>query len=247
MDAQAPEPPYPNSGGVAAIDIHQPFTPAERIQQLGQVDNVRFSSLPSPSPATTRSPTSPQDIASLLNHLSSAIRALATPPSSSSGYNNDGDDNGDVLILDNPADPSAHSSSSDPLESFKTAQASFFQTVDRIDKQLTRQIFALEEAGIITLRGGNGGAGANVASDHQQQQQEQEQAGGQQQQGADGAAGAVAARLEPNGIGRYGKLDVGQLNMASSTVERDFEAELWARAREHVEGMVRDEEDRMKE
>jgi hypothetical protein len=130
------------------------------------------------------------------------------------------------------------------LTSFRAAQAAFFQTVDRIDKQLTRQIFALEEAGIITLRG-------NTTNIGDQQQTQQQQGQGQQQQqqsgeAADGAA-AVAARLEPNGIGRYGKLDVGQLNMASSTVERDFEAELWRRAREHLERVVKEEEDRMKE
>ncbi|GAB1314848.1 hypothetical protein MFIFM68171_05058 [Madurella fahalii] len=228
MDYSAQSPDV-NGGETATIDIHQPFTPAERIQQLSQVDN---------------------DIASLLTHLSSAVRALATPPSSSisnnNNNNNNNDSSGDVLILDNPDESS---SSSDPLASFKSAQASFFQTVDRIDKQLTRQIFALEEAGIITLRGGGGGA--NTASDQQQQPHQHDHGGGQpqhQQQtgGADGASSGVA-RLEPNGIGRYGKLDVGQLNMASSRVERDFEEELWRRAREHLEGVVREEEDRMKE
>ncbi|KXX74444.1 hypothetical protein MMYC01_207918 [Madurella mycetomatis] len=227
----ATQSPDVNGGGTATIDIHQPFTAAERIQQLSQVDN---------------------DIASLLTHLSSAIRALATPPSSSSSNShNNSDSSGDVLILDNPAEPAA--TSSDPLTSFKSAQTSFFQTVDRIDKQLTRQIFALEEAGIITLRGGGG---SHISSDqqqqhnqdqsHQQQQQQQHPQHQQQAGGADGAGGA-AARLEPNGIGRYGKLDVGQLNMASSRVERDFEGELWRRAREHLEGVVREEEDRMKE
>ncbi|KAK4114867.1 hypothetical protein N656DRAFT_843563 [Canariomyces notabilis] len=220
MNDSAQPPQFSGAGlsGGPAVDIHQPFTPAERIEQLSQVDN---------------------DIASLLNHLSSAIRALATPPSAA-GSDNDG--SGDVLILD--SSPGAAPPSSSPLTSFRAAQAAFFQTVDRIDKQLTRQIFALEEAGIITLRG-------NTTNIGDQQQTQQQQGQGQQQQqqsgeAADGAA-AVAARLEPNGIGRYGKLDVGQLNMASSTVERDFEAELWRRAREHLERVVKEEEDRMKE
>lgn len=42
--------PIPNAGtGAATIDIHTPFTPAERIQQLSEIDNVR----PSPSPPNT--------------------------------------------------------------------------------------------------------------------------------------------------------------------------------------------------
>lgn len=50
----------------------------------------------------------------------------------------------------------------------------------------------------------------------------------------------VAARLDPDGVGRYGNLDVGRLNMAIDTVERDMERELWARAREHAERVARE-------
>jgi hypothetical protein len=39
-------------------------------------------------------------------------------------------------------------------------------------------------------------------------------------------------------MGRYGGLDVGQLNMASSTVERDMEGELWRKAREELGAVV---------
>lgn len=50
----------------------------------------------------------------------------------------------------------------------------------------------------------------------------------------------VAARLDPDGVGRYGNLDVGRMNMAIDTVERDMERELWARAREHAERLTRE-------
>lgn len=50
----------------------------------------------------------------------------------------------------------------------------------------------------------------------------------------------VAARLDPDGRGRYGNLDVGRMNMAIDTVERDMERELWQRAKEHAERVVRE-------
>ncbi|AEO63217.1 uncharacterized protein THITE_2108142 [Thermothielavioides terrestris NRRL 8126] len=166
-----------------------------------------------------------------------------------------------------PSSPSA-----DPVSSFKAAQSAFFNTIDRVDKHLTRQILALEEAGIVTLRssssssrGGGGGGTAIGGADgplqqgeslgmgaaagpgqQQQQQLAQAQVGGGGGGGGEGAAGdgskakaaAPVARLEPDGMGRYGKLDVGKLNMASSTVERDMEEELWRRAREQLARVV---------
>jgi len=47
-----------------------------------------------------------------------------------------------------------------------------------------------------------------------------------------------AASLEPNGLGQIGSLDVGWLNSRSNKVERDMEAELWARARAHLGRVV---------
>ncbi|KAK3308259.1 mediator complex, subunit Med11 [Chaetomium strumarium] len=244
-------PPQPPSlSGGPAVDIHQPFTPAERIQQLAEIDN---------------------DIASLLTHLSSAMRALATPPGSSvsllqpngNGTQADGDTPSDVPILESEhQQQQEREREADPVSAFRTAQASFFNAIDRIDKHLTRQILALEEAGIITLRNNN-----NSAEQQQQQQQQPQQGdfgpggggggsfggsghhqGHQQQlpphQGGGGGGGdakaraAAPPRLEPDGMGRYGGLDVGQLNMASSTVERDMEGELWRKAREELGNVV---------
>ena len=72
-----------------------------------------------------------------------------------------------------------------------------------------------------------------------------------QQDGAIGARtkGHVAS-LDPDGMGRYGKLDAGVRNIASNTVERDKERELWKRAREHVTRLAAnqgDAGDRMQE
>ncbi|SPQ21295.1 866d7096-448d-4342-b644-f79b7b429306 [Thermothielavioides terrestris] len=241
-----PHAPAPSGGG--AVDIHQPFTPAERIQQLADIDN---------------------DVASLLTHLSHALRALATPPPGIAHPNGTATSTPSNGVVDPMPDPEGSSSpsspSSDPVSSFKAAQSAFFNTIDRVDKHLTRQILALEEAGIVTLRssssnrgggsnaavgGGDGplqhneslGMGAAAGPGQQQQQLAQAQAGG----GGEGAASdggkakaaAPVARLEPDGMGRYGKLDVGKLNMASSTVERDMEEELWRRAREQLARVV---------
>jgi hypothetical protein len=225
------------ANGPGPVDIHKPFTPGERIQQLSEIDNVcAFPSLP----AFLKNDKSAnlfvrQDIASLLSHLSSAMRALATPPNTANTPDH------------SPTDaPVVDSEAADPVATFKTAQSDFFQTIDRVDKHLTRQILALEEAGIITLRSTGAGAGAEGEAGSSQQQQ--------LQQGGAGEAARVRAaptRLEPDGMGRYGSLDVGKLNMASSTVERDMERELWRRAREELTRVVQqsggDEGDKMEE
>ncbi|KAK3359898.1 mediator complex, subunit Med11 [Lasiosphaeria hispida] len=174
----------PNGG--AGIDIHEPFTTAERIQQLSEIDT---------------------DIASLLQHTSDALRSIAKPPESESSPNSENS-------------PLAMTSAIAAITNFKDIQNDFINTLDRIDKQLKRQIYALEEAGIITLRASDQQAGAEGGG-----------AAGGGDGGGGGRAKEIVARLDPDGVGRYGSLDVGQLNMASSTVERDMESELWAKAR----------------
>ena len=47
-----------------------------------------------------------------------------------------------------------------------------------------------------------------------------------------------AVSLEPNGVGAVGNLDVGWLNSRSNKVERDMEAELWTKARTHLDALV---------
>jgi hypothetical protein len=219
----------PGLAGDTPIDIHKPFTPGERIQQLSEID---------------------QDTASLLVHLSSAMRALATPPGTTLPRNN----NNNTAVNGNNNTPSdiplpdadADASQEDPVSAFQTSQAAFFTTLDRIDKHLTRQILALEEAGIITLRN-TGGAEAqqgDAGLTGQQPGGGDVVAGGKARAAASAAAGPK--RLEPDGMGRYGSLDVGKLNMASSTVERDMERELWRGAREELARVV-GEGDKMEE
>jgi Mediator complex protein len=119
------------------------------------------------------------------------------------------------------APPTADEAAATAAGRFVKIQEDFVNTLDRIDKQLKRQIYALEEAGIITLRS---------ASD--------QQPGADGEGGVGGRAKGITARLDPDGVGRYGSLDVGRLNMASSTAERDMESELWKRARGLLEAVT---------
>ena len=53
-----------------------------------------------------------------------------------------------------------------------------------------------------------------------------------------------AVSLDPNGVGGIGNLDVGWLNSRSNKVERDMEAELWTKARTHLEAVADDGNER---
>ncbi|KAJ3457611.1 hypothetical protein MRS44_014752 [Fusarium solani] len=75
---------------------------------------------------------------------------------------------------------------------------------DPSGEAMKRQIFALEEAGIV-----------NLANPQRQEPN-----------------GPPKASLKPNGTGAVGNLDVGWLNSRGTRVERDMESELWARAKE---------------
>ncbi|KAK3939570.1 mediator complex protein-domain-containing protein [Diplogelasinospora grovesii] len=197
------QPSQHNNGAAAGDDKFKPFTTAERMQQLSEID---------------------LDIASLLEHTSHALRSIAKPPSTSDP-------------LDSPS-PELPSPNADPTETsnFPEIQSEFLSTLDRIDKHLKRQIYALEEAGIISLPAsastttdtvkvqtggpGSGRVGRYVVIGEQPNQKGAEQLN------------------RPDGVGMYGDLDVGMLNAASSTVERDHEAKLWAKARTQLQGLV---------
>jgi hypothetical protein len=191
--------------------------------------------------------------------LSAALKALATPPGKRIFQEQDSESNSpSASDTSNPNDTPPSSCGIDPVTAFKTAQNDFFRTIDRIDKHLTRQIYALEEAGIITLKSGTGSGagtvGAGATEEQAQQLPQPQMIPGQPQAAGITADASVApapkARLEPDGMGRYGKLDVGRLNMASSIVEREMEGELWRKAREHLGRMTSQasgREDRMEE
>ncbi|KAK3366082.1 mediator complex protein-domain-containing protein [Lasiosphaeria ovina] len=161
-----------------------------------------------------------KDIASLLVHASEAMKAVAKipaaqPPAPDAANNNDDDDD----------------EAADAVANFTAAQTKFIDKLDRIDKLLKRQIYALEEAGIITLRTSAEPAMIETAG-----------------AGAEGRVKIIPSRLEPDGMGKWGKFDVGYLNMSSNTVERDMEGELWFKAKEHLAAAVAEKTaDRMQE
>ncbi|KAK7438981.1 mediator complex protein [Colletotrichum acutatum] len=120
-----------------------------------------------------------------------------------------------------PSDPSNPSvppppSSSSQTQTFKTSMDALLSTLHTVDVHMKRQILALEEASIIKLR--------NDADPKTRQPVMNEDA-------------KIVARpsLEPNGVGTIGNLDVGWLNSRNNKVERDMEAELWAKMRELLE------------
>lgn len=142
----------------------------------------------------------------------------------------------------------------DNASRYSAVQSQFIETLDRIDKQLKRQIYALEEAGIVRARNTSDQAAAadgNMPNESANQSFSQSFASTGTSSQQDGAIGSrtkgPVASLDPDGMGRYGNLDTGVLNIASNTVERDMESELWQRAREHLTKVVANQADRMQE
>ncbi|PSS00739.1 mediator complex protein-domain-containing protein [Coniella lustricola] len=151
--------------GTAPVDIHAPFTRAERMVQLAEID---------------------QDIASLLELSGKAIQSLGKQASTEP---------------DKPA-----STAQDQTQAFQDNMDKFLNTLHAVDVRLKRQIFGLEEAGILTL-------------DKLKVKDED---------------GSARPSLEPNGLGMVGNLDVGWLNSRSNQVETEMEAELWTKTRQHL-------------
>ncbi len=154
-----------------------------------------------------------QDVTAMLEQTGNAIKALAKPNVSEASQGEGG--NGTEF------DPQER------LANFKEAMDSVIVMLHSVDTRLKRQIYGLEEAGIITLptaaqRAEEGGGGTTGAP------------------GGVTGADAVKASLKPDGVGKIGNLDVGILNANSSTVERDMESELWTRLREHLERATQD-------
>ena len=91
----------------------------------------------------------------------------------------------------------------------------FISTLHSVDVRLKRQIWGLEEAGVITLKGGGEGEAKGSGKEE---------------------TSGIKTNLEPDGVGKMGGLDVGWLNARSSKVERDMEAELWTGTRRLLKG-----------
>lgn len=90
----------------------------------------------------------------------------------------------------------------------------FLTTLHKVDVRMKRQIFGLEEAGILTLDK------TKLKDD-------------------EGIDPAQKLTLEPNGMGMVGNLDVGWLNSRSNQVELEKEVEVWTNARKALENMSR--------
>ena len=180
------------------------FTPSQRIKQLNEIDKVPASSLPGrpPNRSINRIPRA-QDLSHLLHSAGSAIEALTLPPS-----------------------PSSSAEADNPKEKFRNMAAQYFSLLSSIDVRLRRQIYALEEADILSpssssavekvekaellLPGSQGSISALGSS-----------------QGTTGASGGKG------GVG-MGGLDVGWLNSRNDSVGKEMEAELWS----ELEGLV---------
>lgn len=105
-------------------------------------------------------------------------------------------------------------SAAEQTRQFEDAMNKFLSTLHSVDARLKRQILGLDEAGIISLPSNKDAAKDKPKDD-------------------DGPVSKPA--LEPNGVGMVGDLDVGWLNSRSNQVEREMEAELWTKARTHLE------------
>ncbi|KUI60078.1 hypothetical protein VP1G_07280 [Cytospora mali] len=155
------------------------------------------------------------DIASLLELTGKSIQSLgkqnvAPPPPNST--------NGAEHEQPQPQ-PSAE----EQTQAFRDAMNKFLSTLHSVDALLKRQILGLDEAGIISLPN-------QENKDNVKDRSTKE----------DDNIGTPKPALEPNGLGKVGNLDVGWLNSRSNQVEREMEAELWTKARKHLESLAGD-------
>ena len=140
-----------------------------------------------------------EDIVRLMNHTATSLNALTYTFSSSAKAG---------------ADDSRHSV--DPAaqkEAYQSATDSFVTTLHTVDVKMKRQIFALEEAGIVDL--------TKKKKKHDSEVEVKTSL----------ELNGPKPSLRPNGVGSVGNLDVGWLNSRSSKVERDMERELWEKAK----------------
>ncbi|SLM34410.1 Mediator complex, subunit Med11 [Lasallia pustulata] len=114
---------------------------------------------------------------------------------------------------------------------FTTATAQYFSLLSSIDIRLRRQIYALEEAEIISAE-----APAKETHSNPNLSTAFAAFGG----GQSGTA-ALQTATEKNitsTAGGLGNLDVGWLNGRNDNVGKDMEAELWAKAQEFVSSLT---------
>ncbi|KAM0558259.1 hypothetical protein ACHAPJ_004948 [Fusarium lateritium] len=135
-----------------------------------------------------------QQIVQLMKHTATALNALTIPSTSESNQNWDPSAEDSKPSLDPPSQKDA----------FRSTTDSFLTTLHTVDVNMKRQIFALEEAGII-----------NLAPPQRKE-----------------SNGPILASQKPNGVGAVGNIGAGWLNSRATRVERDMEAELWNKAKD---------------
>lgn len=162
-----------------------------------------------------------QDIASLLDLTGTAIQSLgkqSLPPAPATNST------GAPEQQDSQPQSQPQPSAAEQTRQFEDAMNKFLSTLHSVDARLKRQILGLDEAGIISLP-----SNKDAAKDKSKDEE-----GGT---GTGPAAPGPKPALEPDGVGMVGDLDVGWLNSRSNQVEREMEAELWTKARRHLEGL----------
>lgn len=179
------------------------FTPSERIKQLNEIDKVPTPPfLSSPLHQSINRIPRAQDLSHLLHSAGAAIEALTLPPSSPSSAEEDS-----------------------PNEKFRNTAAQYFSLLSSIDVRLRRQIYALEEADILS------------PSSSAVEKVELQLPGSQGSTSALGSSqGTTAASGGKGGVG-MGVLDVGWLNSRNDSVGKEMEAELWRELEGLVEGL----------
>lgn len=145
---------------------------------------------------------------------------MATPPPHNNNDNNNDATEQDQSQSQSQPQPSAE----EQTQAFRDAMNKFLSTLHSVDALLKRQILGLDEAGIISLPN-----------------QENKDSGKDRSKEDDNtSSSSLKPALEPNGLGKVGNLDVGWLNSRSNQVEREMEAELWTKARKHLESLAGD-------
>jgi hypothetical protein len=157
------------------------FTPAERIEELNNIDKV---SPTLPAKCLSTSLTLVQSISDLLKSAASAMTVLANTSTTN------------------------HIDLASQKAAFTEATESYFSKLSTIDVRLRRNVYALEEAGLVL-----------PGDPHR-----------------DGKKGAAAANSDEARTGGNGPLDSTWLNARSSNgVSKAMAQEIWGDARRYVE------------
>ena len=120
-------------------------------------------------------------------------------------------------------------------DNFASATSQYFSLLSSVDVRLRRQIYALEEANIISAEVSSINAPTSLTA----------------QPLLAGMPSGTSAREKTHGGSSLGNLDIGWLNSRNNSVGTDMEIELCTKAqgllggnkRQHLEGLARESED----